>query len=446
MAQKTELEQQAEATLAKWQAHHEQQVYELATCQQQAQQLAELPALRAEWTRRVQALEAEAGTYRSLYDEARQDSEKNKREFIAVVEDQAHAHETHLRAAREEVDKWQARCRALEEAAAEARSRDEVLRQQEGKLEVWQAALRESEAMAQKAEEGRARAEARIQRAEVAHEVALNEWMAKLVAATSEKSGLAARLESVAVELDHVKSQLRERRHEAEVAVEEAGRLREALRTAEQAEEETRRQSEREREAARRVWQEEKEEWESRVREFEARALQAEAEAREAARDALAHERETITAETKARQTTGSEIRRLQEEIAHLKEVLEDERVRAIKVENDWKYIVRDLQQRQTLAPVQTLAAAWARPPAAAATVTAAGADTSVANEKAAAEWEERREDKGGDIGISKVELEKVKLRCMLAIQKAERRAEAYKRKCLELHERWKAGSVVEGL
>jgi hypothetical protein len=31
--QKTELEQQAEATLAKWQAHHELQVYELATCQ-----------------------------------------------------------------------------------------------------------------------------------------------------------------------------------------------------------------------------------------------------------------------------------------------------------------------------------------------------------------------------------------------------------------------------
>ncbi len=394
----------------------------------------------------MQALEAEAETYHSLYDVARQEAEQNKREFIAVVEDQAHAHETQLLAARGEADKWQARCRALEEAAMEARSRDEVLRQLERELDVSQAALRQSEAMAQVAEEGRERAEARIQRAELAHEAALNEWMAKMVAATSEKSGLAARLESFVVELDHVKSQLRERQHEAEVAVEEEGRLREALRAAEREGEEMRRQTERENEAARRAWQEEKEEWECRVREFESRARQAEAEAREAVRGALVKERESITTEATARQTTGSEVRRLQEEVARLEEVLEEERVRAIKVENDWKYIVKDLQQRQVLAPVPTSAAVWARSAAAAAPAAVAGADTLFVAHEGAAGWEERGEDKGGEVGISKEELEKVKLRCMLAIQKAERRAEAYKSKCLELHERWRASSAVEGM
>ena len=85
------------------------------------------------------------------------------------------------------------------------------------------------------------------------------------------------------------------------------------------------------------------------------------------------------------------------------------------------------------------------RSAAAAATAAAAGAETFVARE-GAAEWEERREDEGGEVGMLREELEKVKLRCMLAIQKAERRAELYKSKCLELHERWKASSAVGGM
>jgi len=391
----------------------------------------------------MQALEAEAETYRSLYDAARQENEKNKREFIAVVENQAHAHETQFRAARGEADKWQARCRGLEEAAEEARTRDEVLRRLERELDVAQAALRQSEIMVQAAEEGRERAEARMQRAEVAHEAALGEWMTKAATATSEKGGLAARFEGLEAELDRVRSELRARQHEAEMAVEEGVHLREALRAAERAEEEARRQAGREIEEVRRAWQEEKEEWEGRVQELEARARQAEAEAREAARGVLAKERESIATEAAARQTTGGDVRRLQEEVARLEEALEDERVRAIKVENDWKYIVKDLQQRQVLTPAPASAAAWARSAAAAATAAAADAETFVAR-SGAAEWEQRGEDDGGEVGMLREELEKVKLRCMLAIQKAERRAEAYKSKCLELYERWKASSAVE--
>lgn len=393
----------------------------------------------------MQALEAERETYRSLYDAARQENEKNKREFIAVVEDQAHAHETQLWAARGEVDKWQVRCRGLEEAAEEAPARDEVLRRLERELDVAQVALRQSEAMAQAAEEGRGRAEGRMQRAEVAHDAALSEWMAKAAAATSEKGGLVARLEGLEAELDNVRSELRSRQHEAEVAVEEGVRFREALCAAERAEEEARRQAGREREELRRAWQEEKEEWEGRVQELEARARQAEAEAREAARGALAKERESITTEATARQMSGGEVRRLQEQVVRLEAALEEERVRAIKIENDWKYIVKDLQQRQVLTPAPASAVEWARSAAAAATAAAADTETFVARE-GAAEREERREDEGGEVGMLKEELEKVKLRCMLAIQKAERRAEAYKSKCLELHERWKASSAVGGM
>jgi len=41
---------------------------------------------------------------------ARQEDEKNKRKYIAVVESQAHALEMQVQAARRETNKWQARC------------------------------------------------------------------------------------------------------------------------------------------------------------------------------------------------------------------------------------------------------------------------------------------------------------------------------------------------
>lgn len=411
--------------------------------QQQAEELAKLSSLRTQWAQEAEDLKAECETFRSLYDSAHAEAEKSKEEFIAVVEDQARSQKEMTNAARLEAEQMQARVRELEEEVEQGRSREEVRRQLERDLDVAHAALRQSQAVVQATEEARERVEVQSQQEGVIHEAQLAEWMAKAAAVTSERKGLEARIEGLEKELAQAVEERRGKRLELEEAAEEIGRLREALEISERAVKEGRRKATREGEELRRAWREEKSEWDEKIERLERQVQRTETEMKELRRERLVADERLAASEENTRHGAGEEARRLQERVADLEEALEEERVRGIKVENDWKFVVRDLhRQLRGPTPPERCPHADSMAPgigAEAEEMAATARDQSLLRE-------ERQEEDLRAMTLLREELEKVKLRSMLAIQKAERRADAYKSKCLELHERRKEGSVVGGL
>ncbi len=406
---------------------------ELAILQQQAQELATIPGLKEAWAKEKAALLIERDHYRDQYEATERHARQAEEEYVAVVEEQAHTHEQELRTARADAQQWKDRCEALE---ITKRDKDEQLRVRERDLDVVSAALRKCEGQLEATHEARQRAEAEAQRLGIQREADATEWLAKSAAWTSTKAALEARMESLEAETHRTQDQLREQQHQGGTASEENQRLREALHDRERAQEDARHQSRRELEDMRAAWQEEKDEWQARIQGLQASLRQVQHDVHEAKQGALATERQAVTGAIEVRQASTDEARHWQEEAERLREELEEERVRGIKVENDWKFVVRDLQCQLERG------GGGGRGGGAA----AAGGTGQAA---AAAEEEAREEDAVRAVAMLKEDLQKVMMRSMHSIQKAEKRAEAYKAKCFELHERLKgnggngSGSVV---